>query len=159
MSVRRQVALPGLNAYAASVSNSDGTLTISPTTGAVIASLNRAHVNAWTGQQYYTSQSLTLSAGTFSWNWGLGRVFTITGSGGTTIACPLPSNYSSGINGHADIIVTNSASGGEYLTFASASYKQLPNITNIVGNASKKIWYHFFSDASGDIFVNGFDIP
>lgn len=34
-----------------SVSNSDGTLTISPTTGAVIASLNLAHANTWTGKQ------------------------------------------------------------------------------------------------------------
>lgn len=33
--------------YVASVSNSDGTLTISPTTGAVIASLNLSHANTW----------------------------------------------------------------------------------------------------------------
>ena len=34
-----------------SVSNSDGTLTISTTTGAVVASLNLAHANTWTGVQ------------------------------------------------------------------------------------------------------------
>jgi hypothetical protein len=34
-----------------SVSNSDSTLTISPTTGAVVASLNLAHANTWTGAQ------------------------------------------------------------------------------------------------------------
>lgn len=34
-----------------SVSNSDGTLTISPTTGAVVASLNLAHANIWTAMQ------------------------------------------------------------------------------------------------------------
>ena len=34
-----------------SVSNSDGSLTITPTTGAVVASLNPAHANAWTAQQ------------------------------------------------------------------------------------------------------------
>lgn len=33
------------------VSNSDGTLTISPTTGAVVASLALAHANTWTGVQ------------------------------------------------------------------------------------------------------------
>ncbi len=33
---------------ALSVSNSDGTLTISPTTGAVVASLNLGHANTWT---------------------------------------------------------------------------------------------------------------
>lgn len=34
-----------------SVSNVDGTLTISPTTGDVVASLNLAHANTWTGKQ------------------------------------------------------------------------------------------------------------
>ena len=34
-----------------SVSNSDGTLTISPTTGAVVASLNLGHANTWTNNQ------------------------------------------------------------------------------------------------------------
>ena len=37
-----------------SVANSDGTLTISPTTGSVVGSLNLAHVNTWTGAQTYT---------------------------------------------------------------------------------------------------------
>ncbi|HWC57372.1 MAG TPA: tail fiber domain-containing protein, partial [Candidatus Paceibacterota bacterium] len=34
-----------------SVTNSDGTLTISPTTGSVVASLNLANANTWTAQQ------------------------------------------------------------------------------------------------------------
>lgn len=34
-----------------SIINSDGTLTISPTTGAVVASLNTAHSNTWTANQ------------------------------------------------------------------------------------------------------------
>lgn len=38
-----------------SVSNSDSTLTISPTTGAVIASLNLAHLNTWTVLQTFSS--------------------------------------------------------------------------------------------------------
>ena len=37
-----------------SVANSDGTLTISPTTGSVVGSLNLAHVNTWTGAQTFT---------------------------------------------------------------------------------------------------------
>lgn len=41
------------------VSNSDGTLTVSPTTGAVVASINLAHANTWTGQQ-----KLNAAAGT-----------------------------------------------------------------------------------------------
>lgn len=44
-----------------SVSNVDGTLTIAPTTGAVIASINLAHANLWTGQQSFTKLVLSLS--------------------------------------------------------------------------------------------------
>jgi hypothetical protein len=42
-------------AFAASVSNSDSTLTISPTTGAVVASLNTAHANSWSATQTFAS--------------------------------------------------------------------------------------------------------
>lgn len=38
-----------------SVSNSDGSLTISPTTGAVVASINLSHRNDWTNHQTFTS--------------------------------------------------------------------------------------------------------
>ena len=38
-----------------SVSNSDGTLTISPTTGAVVASIALGHANRWTGIQDFTT--------------------------------------------------------------------------------------------------------
>lgn len=38
-----------------SVSNSDGSLTISPTTGAVVASLNVAHTNTWTASQSFNN--------------------------------------------------------------------------------------------------------
>jgi len=41
-----------------SVSNSDGTLTISPITGAVIASLNLAHANTWTGGQTFSARTI-----------------------------------------------------------------------------------------------------
>lgn len=42
-----------------SVSNSDGTLTISPTTGAVIASLNLGHADIWTALQTFTTLTVT----------------------------------------------------------------------------------------------------
>lgn len=38
-----------------SVSNSDSTLTVSPTTGAVVASLNLAHANTWSAKQTFSS--------------------------------------------------------------------------------------------------------
>lgn len=39
------------------VTNSDGTLTISPTTGAVVASLALGHANTWTGQQTFNTSA------------------------------------------------------------------------------------------------------
>lgn len=41
-----------------SVSNSDGTLTITPTTGAVVASLALGHANTWSGQQTFVAPIL-----------------------------------------------------------------------------------------------------
>lgn len=42
-----------------SVSNSDSSLTISPTTGDVVASLNTAHANTWTGLQQFNANAST----------------------------------------------------------------------------------------------------
>jgi hypothetical protein len=42
-----------------SVSNSDGTLTISPTSGSVVASLNLANANIWTGGQTFANATST----------------------------------------------------------------------------------------------------
>jgi hypothetical protein len=56
--------LPG-GSIVNSVSNSDGTLTISPTTGAVVASLNLAHANTWTA----SPQVMTVNqVGSTQWN-------------------------------------------------------------------------------------------
>jgi hypothetical protein len=41
----------------ASIANSDGTLTISPTTGTAVASLALGHANTWTGQQTFNTQA------------------------------------------------------------------------------------------------------
>jgi hypothetical protein len=42
-----------------SVSNSDGTLTISPTTGVVVASLALGHANSWSGTQTFNLATIT----------------------------------------------------------------------------------------------------
>jgi hypothetical protein len=49
--------IEGLVTGVSSVSNSDGTLTISTTTGAVVASLNLGHANTWTGQQTFNTSA------------------------------------------------------------------------------------------------------
>jgi hypothetical protein len=48
-------ASSGSSGGVTSVSNSDGTLTISPTTGSVVASLALAHANTWTGAQTFNA--------------------------------------------------------------------------------------------------------
>lgn len=66
-----------------SVSNSDGTLTISPTTGAVVASLALAHANTWTAKQIIqlTTQQFTLGYD------GSNRAdFTVSSTGNLTAA-------------------------------------------------------------------------
>lgn len=49
-----------INAAVDSVSNVDGTLTISPNTGAVVASLNTSHNNSWSGTQSFSSQIISI---------------------------------------------------------------------------------------------------
>ncbi len=57
-----------------SVSNSDGTLTISPTTGAVVASIALGHSNIWTGKQYFTGSVSNFYIGTdTTYGYTLGR--------------------------------------------------------------------------------------
>lgn len=53
-------AAAGGGGAVSSASNSDGTLTVTPTTGAVVASLNLAHANIWAAQQ--TDQGATTTS-------------------------------------------------------------------------------------------------
>jgi hypothetical protein len=68
-----------------SISNSDGTLTISPTTGAVVASINLLNANVWGAQQTFNSGAtfgagLTVSAGVIT----LDTVPQVSQNGSTT---------------------------------------------------------------------------
>jgi hypothetical protein len=64
----------------ASVTNSDGTLTISPTTGAVVGSLALGHANTWTGAQTFAALNATSIGATTP---GTGAFTTLTA---TTVA-------------------------------------------------------------------------
>lgn len=50
-------ATPGSGGAVSSVSNSDGTLTVTPTTGAVVASLALGHANTWSANQTINTAS------------------------------------------------------------------------------------------------------
>ena len=66
----------------ASVTNSDSSLTITPTTGAVVASLNTAHANSWSGAQTFTGSGIPIATGTTS-NTDFAGFITLSGGTGT----------------------------------------------------------------------------
>jgi len=88
-----------------SVSNADGTLTISPTTGAVVASVNTAHNFSWTGSNIWYGASQFINADvtktpTVPTSGSIG--FTSDGSGffanGTTYSYYIYAYYFDGVN-------------------------------------------------------------
>lgn len=101
-----------------SVANSDGTLTISPTTGSVVASLALGHANTWSGQQTFVAPVLGTIAS------GVATNLTGTAAGltaGTASAAPV-----SGLTGAGTGVVTAlgtalSAAGGLSSTIASGT--------------------------------------
>ena len=76
----------------ASISNTDGTLTILPTTGNVTASLNLSHANTWTGAQTFNAN--TYFPGSGIWNTS-GNV----GIGTTSPSSSLQINAPNGVTG------------------------------------------------------------
>lgn len=65
-----------------SVSNGDGSLNVTPTTGIVVASINTAHANTWTGKQTFTGTGIPIATGTTS-NTDLAGFITLSGGTGT----------------------------------------------------------------------------
>lgn len=60
-----QVVQPGSGTGAvSSVTNSDGTLTVNPTTGAIVASINLANANTWSAEQTFSDSPTGSSPGT-----------------------------------------------------------------------------------------------
>lgn len=131
------------SANVVSVSNSDGTLTVSPTTGSVVASIALSHANTWTGQQTFNTSapifgtitgstqclhvnSAGLISGTGSdCGSGSGGVTTVTATyplsstGGTTpnISSATSSATSAGVLSAADWTTFNAKqTAGNYIT-------------------------------------------
>lgn len=89
-----------------SVANSDGTLTISPTTGSVVASLALSHANIWTGQQIFSSAS------------GAGIAYVQSASGSTTV-------------GAIEFSANNLNTGNDFMTmFSDTASATLNSTTN-----------------------------
>lgn len=101
-----------------SVSNSDSTLTVSPTTGSVVASLNLAHSNTYTAAQVVTPTSggTQTSGGTLTPNFALSNSLTFTfGAGNLTLANP--TGVIAGQN--YQIAITQDSVGGRTITYGT----------------------------------------
>lgn len=92
------------------VANSDGTLTVSPTTGNVVASLNLSNLNTW-----LANQSIA-----FSFNGTLGWSVTNNSAGASATA-----EYTATNNGAADLVrfgVMGTGNSGNGVIFGGAAY-------------------------------------
>lgn len=70
-----------------SVSNSDGTLTFSPTTGAVVGSLALGHANTWTAAQTFTNSDIILLGSSTG-----ATTFTSANAGASNFTATVPAN-------------------------------------------------------------------
>ncbi len=120
----RVVFASGGGAGATSVTNLDGTLTISPTTGAVIASLNVGHRNSWTAPQRGAQGSVTISTSTFTPDMNVSQHFSITlihASCPCTIANPANISAAPGQVGMFKIV--QSSTGNDTITSWGSDWK------------------------------------
>ncbi|HEY4514246.1 MAG TPA: hypothetical protein VJH69_02880, partial [Candidatus Paceibacterota bacterium] len=93
-----------------SVSNADGTLTISPTTGAVVASLNLANANSWTALQQFSRASTTLFSSYGPAYFGATATSSFDAAGALTLSTALAtSSGGTGISSYSvgDILAVN----------------------------------------------------
>ena len=102
-------------ANVASVSNSDGTLTISPTTGAVVASIALAHANTWTGNQTISGAAFALSGNISAAAW------TTAGVRYANVAGTLTDTTSSGTvaAAYSDVFGGNTIAASSAVTFTN----------------------------------------
>lgn len=71
----------GSGGAVSSVANTDSTLTVSPTTGNIVTSLNLAHANTWTGAQTFSDGTNTAALKNGSYGTGL---YFVTGTSNVT---------------------------------------------------------------------------
>lgn len=91
-------AAPSGGGAVSSVSNSDGSLTISPTTGSVVASINAGHANTWSAVQTFTAApTSTFGSGGNCERWGASSGNnSATGAGNTCVGAGADASITSG---------------------------------------------------------------
>lgn len=130
-------------ANVASVSNSDGTLTISPTTGAVVASIALGHANTWSGQQTFVAPILGTPAS------GVATNLTGTASGLTAGNVTTNANLTGDVtsSGNATTLVTAQTGAHSWSALQTYSAGET-NSTNGAASAPSKIF-------TGTLFTGG----
>lgn len=120
-----------------SVSNADGTLTISPTTGTVVASINLANANTWTAAQ--TISVASVNAFTVGQNGQTNPAFNIDTSAASSVTGLNIKSNSSG-NGVALTITSTATNDGIGISAKGTSSVLLQNTNSInsvfIGSAS-----------------------
>lgn len=97
-------------AAVSSVANSDSTLTISPTTGSVIASLNLGHANTWTAIQTHNNSTIKLLGSSTG-----ATIFTSANAGASNFTLTFPaitSTLSTTIASGAKALATSAIASG-----------------------------------------------
>lgn len=122
-----------------SVTNSDGTLTISPTTGAVVASIALGHANTWTATQTFSGIiDSAISAGTapICPN-GTGGAFTTTGCSGAASGA-----WSALTNPTGNLGLTMGADTSTFTYSAATGSSDLYALTDTASNTGTGIMLH-----------------
>lgn len=119
-----------------SVANSDGTLTISPTTGSVIASLALGHNNTWSGTQTFNNLTVT---GTCTGCTGGTTAFGSLSSGTNTTAAMLVGTAASlGVTGSGTIAATSAPASG--LTGSTLASGVTASSLTSLGTITTGVW-------------------
>ncbi len=142
---------------ATSVSNSDGTLTISPTTGSVVASLALGHANTWTGMQTFSSTAPAApSTGTNSEAWGSGS----STAGDNSLALGNGAACGDSANGASSVVVGagafTDASSDNCVVVGKGANAQFSRLTvaigsgaNCVGNGAVAVGWNASANSGG----------
>jgi hypothetical protein len=135
-----------------SVANSDGTLTISPTTGAVVASLALGHANTWTGNQTFPSSSIATTTLTGALQAGqfpamTGDVTNTAGSLSTTVGKIGGQSVSlaGGFSTVGAYTITLTATGATTLTLPNSGTLVTTGVTSLsslatIGTVTTGVW-------------------
>lgn len=121
-------------ANVASVSNSDGTLTISPTTGAVVASIALGHANTWSGQQTFVAPILGTPAS------GVATNLTGTASGLTAGTVTTNANLTGDVTsvGNATTLATTQTAAHTWSAAQTYSAGEINSTSAASGNSAKQ---------------------